>query len=578
MTNRIEIYDTTLRDGSQGEGVNFSVEDKCRVAEQLDAFGVDFIEGGWPGSNPRDLAFFERVRDLKLTHARVAAFGATRRHTLTCEDDPSIQSLLKAETPVVTIFGKSWLLHVKDALRLSPEENLEIIEETMRYLSARASCVIYDAEHFFDGYKTNPEYALATLRAAAGASPYRIVLCDTNGGSLPETVARVTREVLEQIDVPLGIHCHNDGELAVANTLAAVSAGCVHVQGTINGYGERCGNANLCSVIPNLELKLGLRCLPPGSLPRLTATSRCVGEVANRTPNGHQPFVGRSALAHKAGIHVSAIERTSRAYEHIDPARVGNETRVLVSDQMGASNVLNRARALGIDLSGHPETMRLLVERVKELEYTGYQFENAEGSFTLLVLEALERRPRFFTLVDYRVLLTAAGSPEATVRVRVGDGENHAVSLGVGPAHALDLALRHALASAFPEIGELKLVDFKVRILDGHDGTAARTRVHIEMGDPERTWSTTGVDPDIIAATIHALVEGYEYGLLLRRTAGVLSTGAPRVAASGDGTRPEAQAGGAGASGNVTLQPRGEGRLPIVILNEIDPGRSEIGA
>src|SRR6267143_2456058 len=430
MTNRIEIYDTTLRDGTQGEGISFSVADKCRVAEELDALGVDIIEGGWPGSNPRDVAFFERVRTLKLKHSAIAAFGATRRQNLSCSQDQSVQSLLHADTPVVTVFGKSWILHVTDALRISREDNLEIIEDTVRYLSARVPFVIYDAEHFFDGYAANPEYALATLRAAAAGGPHRIVLCDTNGGSLPDEVARITRAVIDEIKLPVGIHCHNDGELAVANTLAAVSAGATHVQGTINGYGERCGNANLCSVIPNLELKMGLRCLPAGSLPRLTATSRYVGEVANRVPNGQQPFVGRSAFAHKAGIHVSAIERTSRAYEHIDPARVGNETRVLVSDQMGAGNVLNRARAIGIDLSDRPETMRLLVERVKELEYRGWQFENAEGSFTL---------------VDYRVLLTCEGSPEATVRVRVGEEESHAVSLGVGPAHALDLALRSAL-------------------------------------------------------------------------------------------------------------------------------------
>jgi 2-isopropylmalate synthase len=575
----VEIYDTTLRDGAQSEEISYSVDDKLKILRALDRLGVRFVEGGWPGANPKDLEFFERAGREALANTRLCAFGSTRRARGRVGEDAGLRTVLSAGTAWVTIFGKSWDHHVREALRTTLEENLAMISDSVRFLKEAGRRVIYDAEHFFDGYRANPEYALLTLLAAAESGADRIVLCDTNGGALPDQVRAAFIVARSRLgSKPLGIHAHNDGELAVSNSLAAVAAGAAHVQGTINGYGERCGNANLCSVIPNLELKLGLRCLPAGSLPRLTATSRCVGEVANRTPNGHQPFVGRSAFAHKAGIHVSAIERTSRAYEHIDPARVGNETRVLVSDQMGASNVLNRARALGIDLSGHPETMRLLVERVKELEYTGYQFENAEGSFTLLVLEALGRRPRFFTLVDYRVLLTAAGSPEATVRVRVGDGENHAVSLGVGPAHALDLALRHALASAFPEIGELKLVDFKVRILDGHDGTAARTRVHIEMGDAERTWSTTGVDPDIIAATIHALVEGYEYGLLLRRTAGVLSTGAPRVAASGAGTRPEAQAGGAGASGNVTLQPRGEGRLPIVILNEIDPGRSEIGA
>ncbi len=378
--------------------------------------------------------------------------------------------------------------------------------------------------------------------------------------------------------VPLGIHAHNDGEMAAANSLAAVGAGARHVQGTINGYGERCGNANLCSVLPNLELKAGLRCLPPGGLKRLTAVSRYVGEVANRTPQAHQPYVGRSAFAHKAGIHVSAIERSRRAYEHIDPLEVGNETRVLVSDQMGTSNVLNRARAIGIDLSGRPETMRLLVEKVKELEYRGFQFEDAEGSFTLLVLEALGRRPGFFTLADYQVVLTAAGAPEATVRVQVGGREVSASSQGVGPAHALDRALRLALGGAYPEIQDLKLVDFKVRILDGHDGTAARTRVHVEMANGERIWSTTGVDPNIIAATLRAILEGYEYGLLLRRPAGLPASGTRAAGARATGSRPEPRAGGDGPGGNVKLQPHGEGRLPIVILNEVDPGRSEIGA
>src|SRR5438034_5006169 len=381
MTNRIEIYDTTLRDGSQGEGVNFSVEDKCRIAEQLDSFGVDFIEGGWPGSNPRDLAFFERARQLKLTRARIAAFGSTRRHTFTCDDDPSIQSLLKAETPVVTIFGKSWLLHVTDALRLSAEQNLEIIEDTVRFLSARVACLIYDAEHFFDGYKTDPEYALATLRAAAVAGPHRIVLCDTNGGSLPETVARVTREVIRQIDVAIGIHCHNDGELAVANTLAAVSAGARHVQGTINGYGERCGNVNLCSVIPNLQLKLGYNVLGPERLTRLRETAHFVSEVANFSLDSRAAFGGDSAFAHKGGVHVSAVERNPQTYEHIPPEAVGNRRRVLVSDLSGRANLLAKAEELGFDI--HDE--QHVLDDLKRLGHDGYEFEAAEASFELLV-------------------------------------------------------------------------------------------------------------------------------------------------------------------------------------------------
>jgi 2-isopropylmalate synthase len=514
MTDRIEIYDTTLRDGSQGEGVNFSVDDKCRVAEQLDALGVDFIEGGWPGSNPRDLAFFERVRDLKLTHARVAAFGATRRHTLSCDDDPSIQSLLKAETPVVTIFGKSWLLHVKDALRLSPEENLEIIEDTMRYLSARASCVIYDAEHFFDGYKTDPEYALATLHAAAAASPYRIVLCDTNGGSLPETVARVTREVFEQIDVPLGIHCHNDGELAVANTLAAVSAGAVHVQGTINGYGERCGNANLCAVIPNLELKLSRTVLGSERLKKMRETSRFVSEIANLSLDSRAAFVGDSAFAHKGGVHVSAVERNPMTYEHIAPEAVGNRRRILVSDLAGRANLLAKARELGVVLR---DEQRVLDE-LKRLEHDGYEFEAAEASFELLVSKLRGAHQPYFELLGFRVIDEHRGAlmpmSEATVKVKVGNRVEHTAASGNGPVNALDNVLRSALQRFYPSLAEMHLVDYKVRVITSNlSGSASLVRVLIRSGDPDAQWGTVGVSANIVEASWRALVDSVEYKL-----------------------------------------------------------------
>ena len=582
LPGTVEIYDTTLRDGAQSEEISYSVEDKLKILKALDRLGVPFVEGGWPGANPKDLEFFARAAGEPLQRARLVAFGSTRRVRGRAEKDPGLMALLSAGTAWVTIFGKAWDYHVREALRTTLEENLAMISESIRFLKEAGRQVIYDAEHFFDGCRSNPEYAVLTILAAVEAGADRIVLCDTNGGALPEQVRAATLVARHRLGspVPLGIHAHNDGELAVANSLAAVTGGARHVQGTINGYGERCGNANLCSVIPNLELKKGLACLPGQGLLRLTATSRYVGEIANRSPNSHQPFVGRSAFAHKAGIHVSAIERTSRAYEHIDPAVVGNTTRVLVSDQMGSSNVLNRARAIGIDLSGRPETMRALVERVKALEYKGFQFEGAEGSFTLLVLEALGKRPRYFDLVDYRVLLTAAGSPEATVRVRVGKEEVHAVSLGVGPAHALDQALRNALFGAYPEIRELRLVDFKVRILDGHDGTASRTRVHVEMGDGERIWATTGVDPNIISATLNAIVESYEYGLLLRRSADLLPAGSLQAVPpqAEPGGEPRVGGASAGSGGNVSLQPRGEGRLPIVILHEVDPGRSEIGA
>lgn len=545
MTDRIEIYDTTLRDGSQGEGVNFSVDDKCRVAEQLDALGVDFIEGGWPGSNPRDLAFFERVRDLKLAHARVAAFGATRRHTLSCDDDPSIQSLIEAETPVVTIFGKSWLLHVKDALRLSPEENLEIIEDTMRYLSARASCVIYDAEHFFDGYKTDPEYALATLRAAAAASPYRIVLCDTNGGSLPETVARVTREVFEQIDVPLGIHCHNDGELAVANTLAAVSAGAVHVQGTINGYGERCGNANLCAVIPNLELKLGRTVLGSERLKKMRETSRFVSEIANLSLDSRAAFVGDSAFAHKGGVHVSAVERNPMTYEHIAPEAVGNRRRILVSDLAGRANLLAKARELGVVLRDE----KRVLDELKRLEHDGYEFEAAEASFELLVSKLRGAHQPYFELLSFRVIDEHRGAlmpmSEATVKVKVGDRVEHTAASGNGPVNALDNALRLALQRFYPSLAEMHLVDYKVRVITSNlSGSASLVRVLICSGDPDAQWGTVGVSANIVEASWRALVDSVEYKLARDGVAPILGE-----QDDGSASRPsESQSEAAGAS------------------------------
>jgi 2-isopropylmalate synthase len=580
--NAVEIYDTTLRDGAQSEGINYSVEDKLKILKSLDQLGVRFVEGGWPGSNPKDIEFFRRAAAERLSHTRLVAFGSTRHAGRRVEDDAGLRELLAIGTEWVTIFGKSWTFHVKEALRTTLDENLAMIADSVRHLKAAGRRVIYDAEHFFDGYATDASYALLSIQVAAEAGADCVVLCDTNGGTLPDRVRAAVLVVGSRLgSMPIGIHAHNDSEVAVANSLAAVAAGARHVQGTINGYGERCGNANLCSVIPNLELKQNLSCLPKGSLARLTAAARYVSDVANRVPNSHQPFVGRSAFTHKAGIHVSAIERARRAYEHIDPALVGNATRVLVSDQMGSSNVLNRARALGLDLSGRPKTMRAVVERVKELEHQGFQFEDAEGSFTLLVLDALGKRPRFFDLVDYRVLVGASGKPEATVRVRIGQEEIHAASLGVGPAHAIDQALRSSLQGHYPEIADLHLTEFKVRILDGHDGTAARTRVHVETGDGQRTWSTSGVDPNIIVATMHAIVEGYEYGLLIRRSADLLPAGLSAVAPPLTGAKGEARPGDAAAkdgSGNVSLMANGENRVPIVMLHDVDPGRSDIGA
>ena len=516
MCERVEIYDTTLRDGSQGEGVNFSVEDKCRIAEHLDALGVDFVEGGWPGSNPRDVEFFERARSLRLGHARLAAFGATRRRGFSCESDPSIQALLKAETPVVTVFGKSWGLHVSEALRLSREENLELVADTVRYLAARVACVIYDAEHFFDGYAADPAYALATLRAAAEGGPARLVLCDTNGGSLPERVARVTREVAGRVGVPLGVHCHNDGELAVANTLAAVAAGAAHVQGTVNGYGERCGNANLCSVIPNLELKLGRETsVGRARLGRLRETARFVSEVANLALAPGAPFVGDSAFAHKGGVHVSAVEREPRTYEHIPPETVGNRRRILVSDLAGRSNLHAKARELGLVL---PEERRVL-EELKRLEHGGYEFEAAEASFELLVRRMEGAHRPFFELLGFRVIDEHRGSEmplsEATVRVKVGGRVEHTAASGTGPVNALDHALRRALEKFYPSLAEVRLIDYKVRVRPGSlSGTASLVRVLITSGDGRGRWGTVGVSSNIVEASWRALVDSVEYKLV----------------------------------------------------------------
>ncbi len=514
MSERIEIYDTTLRDGMQGESVNFSVPDKCRVVEQLDALGVDFIEGGWPGSNPRDVAFFDRVRTLKLSNARIAAFGSTRRNALTCDADPSIQALLKAETPVVTIFGKSWLLHVTEALRLSPAENLEIIADTVRYLAARVPFLIYDAEHFFDGYRADPAYALETLRLAAAEGAQRIVLCDTNGGSLPDDVAHATRKVIQEIAVPLGIHCHNDGDVAVANTLAAVAAGAIQVQGTINGYGERCGNVNLCSVIPNLQLKLGYDVLGPERLQKLRATSRFVSEMANCALDSRAAFIGDSAFAHKGGIHVSAVERNPATYEHIEPEAVGNRRRILISDLSGRANLLAKARELGLELN---DEQRVLDE-LKRLEHDGYEFEAAEASFELLVAKLRGTHQPYFQLVGFRVIDEHRGElmpmSEATVKVKVGNLIEHSASTGNGPVNALDNALRRALEGFYPSLAEMRLVDYKVRVINSTlSGTASLVRVLISSSDQRAAWGTVGVSANIVEASWRALVDSVEYKL-----------------------------------------------------------------
>lgn len=515
MSNgRVEIYDTTLRDGAQGEGLAYSVEDKLKIAQALDEFGVAYIEGGWPGANPKDVEFFARAKSVKLENALFAAFGSTCRANAVAGDDAIVQGLLNAETPIVTIFGKSWDFHVDVALKTTLEENLRMIADTVAHLKAQGRRVFYDAEHFFDGFRANSEYALDTLHSALKAGAETIILCDTNGGTLPERVAEVVHLVRARFpEARVGIHAHNDGELAVANSLAAVEAGATQVQGTMNGIGERCGNANLCSIIPGLELKMNRRCLPEGKLKLLTHLSRYISEVANLVPNERAPYVGRSAFAHKGGIHVSAVMKAKETYEHINPELVGNETRVLVSDQSGVSNINFKAQDLGEDFAKNPEAAKRLLRELKELEYQGYSFEDAEASFHLRALGALGKRQYFFEPLDYRIWIGSAVEPEAVVKVRVGEEELHTAGSGDGPVHALDQALRKALRDRYPAIQNFHLIDYKVRLLDGEHATAAKTRVHIETTDGERSWNTVGVAENIIAASWQALIESLEYGL-----------------------------------------------------------------
>lgn len=518
---RIFLYDTTLRDGTQGAGITLSAEDKLRIAERLDAIGIDYIEGGWPGSNPKDMAFFERARGARWRHARLAAFGSTRRAGIRAEEDENLALIVAAGTPVATLFGKSWDLHVREALRTTLEENLRMIEESVRFLKQQGLEVVYDAEHFFDGLRASAEYALATLTAAARGGADVIVLCDTNGGSLPSAIRAGVEAGRRAVDVPVGIHAHNDGELGVANTLAAVEAGAVHVQGTVNGIGERCGNANLISIIPNLQLKMGRSCVPAGSLSRLGDVSRYVAELANMAPNEYQPFVGRNAFAHKGGVHVSAVMAHPATYEHIPPEAVGNARRVVVSDLSGRANVIYKAQEMGIDLGkDRPETRAILAE-LKRLEHEGFQFEGAEASFELLMRRVLGQHRPAFALKGLRVMVekrdTGESAAEASIRVAVDGQEEHTAAEGNGPVHALDRALRKALERFYPEIGRVRLVDYKVRVLNADAATAARVRVLIQSTDGTRTWGTVGVSENVVEASWQALVDSLEYVLLRDR-------------------------------------------------------------
>jgi 2-isopropylmalate synthase len=515
----IKLYDTTLRDGTQAEDVSFLVADKIRIAQKLDELGIHYIEGGWPGSNPKDIAFFKDIQKVKLDQAKIAAFGSTRRAQTTPEKDHNIRTLIQAQPDVVTIFGKTWDFHVFEALRISLEENLELIFDSLAYLKQHVPEVVYDAEHFFDGYKANPEYALKTLQAAEQAGVDCIVLCDTNGGTLPHELPAILAEVKKAVKTPLGIHTHNDGECAVANSLMAVAYGIVHVQGTINGFGERCGNANLCSIIPALKLKMGKECVSDEQLKRLREISRTIYELANLVPGKHQPYVGNSAFAHKGGVHVSAIQRHPETYEHIRPELVGNVTRVLVSDLSGRSNILVKAEQFNINLdSKDPVTLEIL-ESIKEMENKGYQFEGAEASFELLMRRALGTLRNHFSVIGFRVIDTKRHedempSSEATVQVKVGGRIEHTAAEGNGPVNALDNALRKALESFYPQLKEMKLLDYKVRVLPAGKGTASVTRVLIESGDKHERWGTVGVSDNIIDASYQALVDALQYKLI----------------------------------------------------------------
>jgi 2-isopropylmalate synthase len=518
MRRSVKIYDTTLRDGTQGEGVSFSMEDKVRLASRLDAFGIHYIEGGWPGSNPKDLRFFRRMQDVSLKHARLAAFSMTRRAGGVADSDPNMLAIIESGAPVATIVGKSWDFHVTGALETTLAENLAMIHDSIAWLRPRTEEVLFDAEHFFDGFRANREYALATLKAAEAGGAHWLVLCDTNGGTLPAELVGVVQAVRRAVKTPLGIHVHNDAECAVANSLAAVLEGVDQVQGTVNGFGERCGNANLVSVIPALVLKLGIECIPAAHLRELRDLARFVSELANRTPWSAQPYVGDSAFAHKGGMHVSAVQKHPETYEHIDPETVGNHRRVLVSELAGKSNVLWKAREYGIDLDRDTPDSRRILDRLKALEDEGFQFEGAEASFELLMERALGRHKPYFELEAYRVIVeeqSAAEEPvaEATVRVRVKGILEHTAASGNGPVNALDHALRKALEEFYPGLRELKLLDYKVRILDESKGTAAKTRVLITSGDGRETWGTVGVADNIIEASWQALVDSVEFKL-----------------------------------------------------------------
>ncbi|MFZ5759788.1 MAG: citramalate synthase [Thermodesulfobacteriota bacterium] len=524
MSRRLTIYDTTLRDGCQAENFNLSVEDKVRVTLKLDELGIDFVEGGWPGANPAATRFFDEMRNYELKHVQLAAFGSTRLFHNPVDADANLQALIAARTPVITIFGKSWDIHVREALRIELEDNLLIIEDSLAHLRPHVRHLFYDAEHFFDGFKHNRDYALASLDRAVRGGAEILVLCDTNGGTLPNELPEIFQEVRNFLarhghEVELGIHAHNDSETAVANSLVAIAMGASQVQGTINGYGERCGNCNLTSVIPALALKQGYQFSAANNLKKLSETSRFINELANLPHNRYQPYVGASAFAHKGGIHVSAVKRNPLTYEHIDPERIGNIRRILISDQSGRSNVLHKAKKFGIDLDSHDPVVTSILKELKTLEDQGFQYEGAEASFELLMRRALGVQRRYFTLLGFRVInqktdMDQPPQAEATIRLEVGGEMVHTAALGDGPVNALDNALRKALSRFYPTLAEMWLSDYRVRVLASEHGTGARVRVLIESRDKESEWGTVGVSHDILEASWQALVDSISYKLM----------------------------------------------------------------
>ncbi len=522
MRQKIEIYDTTLRDGAQAEGISFSVNDKLKIVSLLDNLGIDYIEAGWPGANPKDIEVFSQLKNIRLKHSKITAFGCTRRPNIKAEEDKILNELLSADTEIITIFGKTWDFHVEHALNTTLEENLDMISDSVKYLKSKGKQVFFDAEHFFDGYKNNPEYALKAIKSAHSAGADRIVLCDTNGGCINTEIYKITHTVKKEIpEAKLGIHAHNDSDMAVANSIAAMESGVVQIQGTFNGYGERCGNANLCSIIPNIQLKMDVDVLGD-KIKNLTHTAKKISEISNKNLYEHTPYVGRSSFTHKAGIHASGVRKYSSTYEHVEPESIGNTRRILVSDQAGLASLREKIKNLKLGTIINEEDLPIIIEHIKKREWLGFAFEDADASFEIMITEIMGTKPKYFELMGFRVITDTFHenmndiSAEASIKIKIEESIFHTVSEGMGPVNALDKAVRKALIPIYPEIENFRLKDFKVRILDGVDGTGSKTRVHIESTDGYNVWDTVGVSVNIVEAAYMSLIDSIVFGLLLQ--------------------------------------------------------------